>query len=148
MAEKKVDPRIPEIVRRKAQGQTFTSIAKDLDVSRKTIYNLRTSENYVRVVDEMFSSLMDDIDRFTASGVPTQELEGMKEKGRLLRSLLPSLSVIQHKADPDKMRDKTAEITKRRKTLSDLFHAIGLTSEQWRRVEDYVKEHHPEDDYE
>ena len=102
MTEK--DPRIAKIVEGKQRGETYTKIAEDMGVSRKTLYNLRGTAAYLQVCNELFVSLMDQIDKFSESESTYNQIDSMKERGKMLRALLPSLSVIQHKKaipDPD-----------------------------------------------
>ena len=63
MSEEK-DPRIEAIVQGRREGKSYTEISKDLEVSRRTIYNLRSTDSYFEVVNDLFLDLMSDIERF------------------------------------------------------------------------------------
>ena len=132
----KPDPRAAEIVRRKVEGQTYTKMAEDLGVSRKTIYNLRSGDAYIQVVDSIFSSLMDEIEELSQSEQHTIKMDALREKGRILRALLPSLTVVQHRADPDKARAATTnEIVNKRRRSEALIKALNLSKEQMKILE-------------
>ena len=134
MSEK--NPLIPEIIKRKTRGETYTDMAENMGVSRKTLYNIRTSDSYIKVVDEMFTSLMDEIEELIQSDQHTVKVDGVKEKGRILRALLPSLSVVQHRKDPETERGITAEqIIAERKRADKLIRALKLTPEQMKVLE-------------
>lgn len=137
---------IAEVVRRKSRGETYTKMSKDLGVSRKTIYNLRSGDAYLTVVDEIFSSLMEEIEELSQSESHTVKIDALKEKGRILRALLPSLSVIQHRSDPEQTQiEKAIDVTEKRRRNEKLINALGLTKKQMRILEENVEsEYEPE----
>lgn len=123
MTDERPAPRIVEIVKGKQQGKNYTEIARKLEISRKTVYNLRGTDSYMALVEELYNDLMNDIARLEDSPQVSVQLEVLKEKGRMVRALLPSLSVIQHRKDTD---DKLTaqQITHTRKRKGTLVNDI------------------------
>jgi len=130
----KTDPRLIKIIELRQQGKNWTQISEEVDLDRRTIYDIRGTEAYIQECNKLYESLMADINKYSNSKTETTALEAMKEKGRVLRSLLPSLSVIQHKRDDT----QTTKPTKRKTNLYNLFQYLQLTTKQWKLLEEYV----------
>ena len=130
----KTDPRLIKIIELRQQGKNWTQISEEIDLDRRTIYDIRGTDAYVRECNKLYESLMSDINKFSQSKTSTEQLAAMHEKGRVLRSLLPSLSVIQHKRDSD----PTTQTTQRKTNLYNLFQHLQLTPKQWKLLEEYV----------
>ena len=81
---------------------------------------------------------MKDIETFSESESYSFQIEALREKGKMLRALLPSLSVIQHRKDKDSLTDNI-NITQDRKNKENLVKKLKLTPEQYKTLEDSVK---------
>ena len=145
--QENTDPRLTKIIELRQQGKNWTQISEEVDLDRRTLYDIRGTAAYVQECNKLYESLMSDINKFSQSKTSTEQLaamhdsktettalEAMKEKGRVLRSLLPSLSVIQHKRDST----QTTKHTKRKTNLHNLFQHLQLTTKQWKLLEEYV----------
>ena len=132
--QENTDPRLTKIIELRQQGKNWTQISEEVDLDRRTLYDIRGTAAYVQECNKLYESLMSDINKYSNSKTETTALEAMKEKGRVLRSLLPSLSVIQHKRDST----QTTKHTKRKTNLHNLFQHLQLTTKQWKLLEEYV----------
>ena len=139
--QKDADPRLIKIIELRQQGKNWTQISEEIDINRKTLYDIRGTTQYVQECNKLYESLMNDIDKFSKSKTSSEQLAAMNEKGRVLRALLPSLSVIQHKRDSD---DQDTPTTKRKTNLYKLFQHLQLTPKQWKLLEEYVAKQNPE----
>ena len=135
------DPRLTKIIELRQQGKNWTQISEEIDINRKTLYDIRGTAQYVQECNKLYESLMNDINKYSNSDQATFQLAAMAEKGRVLRALLPSLSVIQHKRDSDGQDTPT---TKRKTNLHNLFQHLQLTPKQWTLLEEYVTKQNPE----
>ena len=134
------DPRLTKIIKLRQQGKNWTQISEEIDLDRKTLYDIRGTQPYIQECNKLYESLMNDINKFSNSDQATLQLAAMAEKGRILRSLLPSLSVIQHRRDDD----QTTQSTQRKTNLYELFQHLQLTTKQWKLLEEYVAKQNPE----
>ena len=132
--QENTDPRLTKIIELRQQGKNWTQISEEVDLDRRTLYDIRGTAAYVQECNKLYERLMSDINNYSKSKTETTALEAMKEKGRVLRSLLPSLSVIQHKRDST----QTTKHTKRKTNLHNLFQHLQLTTKQWKLLEEYV----------
>ena len=129
------DPRLTKIIELRQQGKNWTQISEAININRRTLYDIRGTDGYIQECNKLYESLMADIDKFSRSDAYGHQIEAMKEKGRILRNILPSLSVIQHRRDTENPDTKT---TQRKTNLYNLFQYLQLTPKQWKRCEEYV----------
>ena len=132
--QENTDPRLTKIIEHRQQGKNWTQISEEVDLDRRTLYDIRGTAAYVQECNKLYESLMSDINKFSQSKTSTEQLAAMHEKGRVLRSLLPSLSVIQHKRD----NTPTTKTNQRKTNLNNLFQYLQLTTKQWKLLEEYV----------
>ena len=129
------DPRLTKIIELRQQGKNWTQISETININRRTLYDIRGTDGYIQECNKLYESLMNDIDKFANSDQSMFQVEAMREKGRLLRNILPSLSVIQHRRDTETPDTHT---TTRKTNLTHLFKHLQLTPKQWKRLEKYV----------
>ena len=90
MLPKITDPRIPQIVEARLEGQTWDQVGNTVGLCTKQIYNIRQKEEFQNYVSTNLAPKYELlINRYLNSGNPQHELEILKELGRMIRTSIP-----------------------------------------------------------
>ena len=130
------ETRIPQILEKQIQGKTQTQIAQDLGVSRMTIYKDRQTPLYNILIDEFFQLYKDTIKELINSEQITVKQEALKELGRMYRAGMGKHTTITE----DIKLTANLNITEDRRRKDDLVKSLELTPDQYRVLEDSIKD--------
>ena len=86
LTNSKRNKRLPKIFLKELEGQDQTQIAKDLGVSRMTIWEDRQDPLYLDLVINFWDKYKGKIEEFMESGSPSAQIEALKELGRMYRA--------------------------------------------------------------
>lgn len=86
-ASDKTLARIPLIIKGLIQGYTLEAIAENLGIDRKTLYRDRQTIQYTQFLNDLLDVHLEDIKQL--SNDPRLRHEATKERGRMLRSMIP-----------------------------------------------------------
>lgn len=81
--------RLPKIVEGLLAGKSYREIAGDLGVSERTIRRDRQHGEFQSVLSRMFDQLISELAQLSLSEDPQDRRLYIKEKGKLVRSMLP-----------------------------------------------------------
>jgi len=127
--------RIPQIIEKELEGKTQIEIAKDLGVSRMTVYTDRNTDLYQTLVNEFLDIYIDKIKEFMRSDQATIALEGTKEAGRIVRSGITR----QTKHTEDINIKANTDITEKRRQSEELIKKMELSPGQYKILEENVQ---------
>ena len=130
------ETRIPQILEKQIQGKTQTQIAQDLGVSRMTIYKDRQTPLYDILINEFFQLYKDTIRELINSEQITVKQEALKELGRMYRAGMGKHTTITE----DIKLTANLNITEDRKRKDNLVKSLELTPDQYRVLEDSIKD--------
>ena len=135
-ATRKHASKIPEIIELRKEGKTWTEIAKLKDIPRRSLYNLRNSEGFMHVANDMWLDLMEDLkfQREKSKGVNGGAYnlnESIKNQIRVFTLLSgTNLDNLQRpkRIDPDPEICRQCILSKRKDTSRLLEEILSLIS--------------------
>ena len=83
------DPRIPYIIQRVLEGATYETIAGELNLDRRALYDIRCKTETQDYVNQLYDIHMRDIAKFSQAPTAIERTEALRERGRMLRSIIP-----------------------------------------------------------
>jgi len=83
------DLRIPYIIEKKLEGHTYTQISKDLDINRKTLYDIRKKDDFQNYLNTLIPLYDQTLKELMKSEQPHIRLGASLEFGRMIRSGVP-----------------------------------------------------------
>ena len=86
LTNSKRNKRLPQIFLKELQGESQTQIAKDLGVSRMTIWEDRQDPLYLDLVLEFYEQYKGKLRDFVENGSDSFAMEALKELGRMYRA--------------------------------------------------------------
>jgi len=133
----KVITRIPQIINRITQGQSIPEIAGEMTLHRSSIHrNLATPEAQT-VINQLIMEQLDIADKWLDSESSNERLEALRERGRMIRSLIPRLNLSISQSQ------QTIEVINRRKREMVRTNLSRLNPTQLRQLTTIIKTLNP-----
>ena len=84
---RKYASKIPEVIELRQQEKSWSAIGRQLDIPRRSLYNLRNSEGFMMVANDMWLDLMDDMQKQREEGSAYTLNESIRNQIRIFTLL-------------------------------------------------------------